>query len=420
MTTASTSTIISPHLRSLAESIASAPDQSERLLQDFWTVIQQEGTPLIEPSDTSNACLVTWLYRQTDREIASIEVIEPFSWKAREARHLSKLDGTDIWYISWHVRIDLRGSYGFLVTWVDGGEPWRGADPLARDYEGDGWEEEGRTSVIVMPQAASLTWRHADPSVPRGTIHEHTFHSDTLGNKRAILVHTPAGYEKSAGPYPFVVIFDGEEPGHPAPDVIDNLIAAGMIPPLVAILVDQIEIRDQELPGNPHFSRAIATELVPWLHTEYKLSNDPRDAILNGGSYGGFCSAYTALHHPDVFGNVVMHSPSCWMHPNLMETWATRNGDMTADPVGEPADIPLLIQEFQTAERVPIRIWHECGGVENGPAPARIWQTFGNRWLHDILQLKGYDTTYREYVGGHDHAWWRGTMAEGLIWVFDR
>lgn len=420
MTTASTSTIISPRLRSLAESITSAPDQSERLLQEFWAVVQQEGTPLIEPSDTPNACLVTWLYREGDREVAGVELSEPFSWRGSDARQLANLAGTDIWYLSWNVRNDLRGGYGFRVMWADGSEPGHGSDPLAREYEGDGWEEEGRTSVIAMPEAAPLTWRHADPSVPRGTMHDHTYRSDILNNERKILVHTPATYDATSGPYPFIVIFDGEEPGHAAPEVIDNLIAAGKIPPLVAILVDQLEIRDVELPGNPDFSRAIATELIPWLRQEYNLSSDPRDAILNGGSYGGFCSAYTALHHPDVFGNVVMHSPSSWMHPNVTRTWAERKGDMTAEPVGTPADVPLLIQEYLSAEPVPIRIWHECGGVENGPAPARIWQTFGNRWLHDILRLKGYDTTYREYIGGHDHVWWRGTIAEGLIWVFDR
>lgn len=387
----------------------------------FWEEREREGTPLIEPADDDNVSLVTWLWREGERAIASVEVIEPFSWKDRSARQLTKLGDTDIWYLTWRVRSDLRGAYGFRILWADGEESRDVVDPLARVYEGDGWHaEEGRTSVLVMPNAAPLIWRYADASVPRGRQQEHLFRSDILGNERRIWVHTPANYDKSAGPYPFIVIFDGEEPGYPGPEVIDNLIAAGKIPPLVAIMVDQIEIRDQELPGNPDFSRALATELVPWLREEYNLAADPADAILNGGSYGGFCSAYTALHHPDVFGNVIMHSPSAWMHPQLMETWEQKQGDMTADPVGQPADIPYLIQQFRDTERQPIRIWHECGAVENGPAPARIWQTFGNRWLHDILRLKGYDTTYREYIGGHDHAWWRGTIADGLIWVFDR
>jgi hypothetical protein len=60
---------------------------------------------------------------------------------------------------------------------------------------------------------------------------------------------------------PFVVTFDGERDNN-APHVLDALIADEEIPPVVAILVDQIGIRNQELPCNPDFARAIATEPV--------------------------------------------------------------------------------------------------------------------------------------------------------------
>jgi hypothetical protein len=54
----------------------------------------------------------------------------------------------------------------------------------------------------------------------------------------------------------------------------------------------------------------------------------------------------------------------------------------------------------------------------NGPPPAQIKRSFGHRWLHDVLVSKGYDTVYREFAGGHDAAWWRGTFADALLWVF--
>lgn len=414
-----TPAIQSPRLRLLQQQLADNPESTTDLLDDFWSGIEHDGTPMIEPADTEGAMLVTFLVREGDRAIESINLLEPFSWKPQDQRMRQGFEGTDIWYLTWRVRDDLRGSYGFATKYADAEAPDRTADPLARNYEFGAWSDrEGNTSVLVMPNAAPLTWRHADEGVPRGTTTQHQFLSNILKNERPVWVHTPASYEKSAGPYRYVVIFDGDEPDHSATEVIDNLVAAGEIPPVIAILVDQIGIRDQELPGNPDFSRAIATELVPWMRDEYNLSTEPGHAALNGGSFGGFCAGYTALHHSDVFGNAIMHSPFSWVHPNVSKQWQERNGDMSADPVGEPADVPLLIQEFRDAELKPIRLWHEVGTVENGPPPARIWQSFGNRWLHDILVLKGYDTVYREYVGGHDDAWWRGTVAEGLTWVF--
>ena len=35
--------------------------------------------------------------------------------------------------------------------------------------------------------------------------------------------------------------------------------------------------------------------------------------------------------------------------------------------------------------------------------------------MHSVLDVQGYDLTYREYEGGHDSACWRGGLADGLI-----
>jgi enterochelin esterase-like enzyme len=40
---------------------------------------------------------------------------------------------------------------------------------------------------------------------------------------------------------------------------------------------------------------------------------------------------------------------------------------------------------------------------------------FINRELRDILLVKGYPVTYREFYGGHDYFYWRGSLADGLI-----
>lgn len=187
---------------------------------------------------------------------------------------------------------------------------------------------------------------------------------------------------------------------------------------MALILVNQIGIRDRELTCNPDFSRMLATELVRWARETYHLTDDPVVDGLNGRSFGGSCSAYTALQHSDVFGIAFMQSGSCWMHPSVLGGHADSRGTLAPLPVGEGAQVPSIIAAYQAADPVPVRICQECGTVDNGLPPARIWQTFGNRWFHDSLELKGYDTVYRDFAGGHDDAWWRGTFADGSIWLY--
>ncbi|MGP9670401.1 hypothetical protein ACT3S9_03660 [Pseudoalteromonas sp. AOP31-A2-14] len=38
--------------------------------------------------------------------------------------------------------------------------------------------------------------------------------------------------------------------------------------------------------------------------------------------------------------------------------------------------------------------------------------------MRDILKVKGYDVSYREYAGGHDYLVWQGTLIDGLFALF--
>ncbi len=417
----SSSSLISPRLRRLERDLADDDAGRDDLIEQFWNEMATAGTPFVEaiPGD-SNVALVTFLWRETGPTRA-VRLYEPVSWRPVEERMLERMSGTDIWHLTWKMSTTLRAGYGFSV--VPAGDdlpseqwPETTCDPLNRHLRPSDWRAGAMESTLVMPDAEELPWDLTGDERLAGELHEEVFTSEILGNERPVWIYTPPGYDSTGSRYPLVVIFDGES-FHGAPRALDALISAGELPPMVAVLVNQIEIRDVELPCNPEFSRAMAQELVPWVRSNWNVTSDPAGTVLNGCSFGGLCSAYTALKHPEVFGNVVMQSGSCWYHPSVIDAY--RSGASPDEMVvGQPAATPTIITEYMASEPVPVRIYQECGNVENGPPPARIWQIFGNRWLHDILVLKGYDTYYREFNGGHDDMWWRGTFADGMRWVF--
>lgn len=75
----------------------------------------------------------------------------------------------------------------------------------------------------------------------------------------------------------------------------------------------------------------------------------------------------------------------------------------------------MLVEEFKTRKRVPIRFYIEVGIYDMGAA-----MLGSNRELRDVLQLKGYDLDYREFAGGHNTVNWRGSLSDGLISVLGR
>lgn len=300
---------------------------------------------------------------------------------------------------TWALRADLVTGYVFLTRRGDHVEMVADASNPAPAQT----DPRLRMSVLALPEAPALPWQ-ARPAA--AVVHEHLFDSHVLGNQRRVWVSPPP--EPNAGGR-VVVVLDGTA-DHAAPGVRDALSEAASVRGLTVVLVDPLDRRDVEMCADPGFSALLVEELLPWLQEAYGISTDPRDVALSGSSLGGLCALWTALHHPRAIGNVLLQSPSCWWYPGVDAPDARRLG---LGPV-----TPTAIATAQAEPKRAVRIYHECGATEYGPPPAAIPQVLGNRWLHDVLELKGYETAYREFPGGHDATWWRGTWGSGVEWIF--
>ena len=115
-----------------------------------------------------------------------------------------------------------------------------------------------------------------------------------MGAEYPLTVYTPPTQGKARpaaagrdGRCWLLVAFDG---GFPAMEsTLDNLIAAGKIPPVVAIGVENRsgESRDQDLNGSDRFAEFLATELVPWARQTYPVDDRASHTLIGGVSLGG-------------------------------------------------------------------------------------------------------------------------------------
>jgi enterochelin esterase family protein len=396
--------IESPRVRELD------PDRTE----EFWAGIAAEGTPLVEPiADGDGDVWLTFLHRATG-PVGSVSVFGgPAGWDppGNVMRHLA---GTDVWYLTFRVRADLRCTYRLAVDDVERpDEEWaeRTADWFTDPFnpatfvfppDEDLGTHETVVSVASLPDAPEQPWLAPRDGIPRGEVTQYRHRSELLDNDRRIWIYTPPGYRPGDAPYPLFVLFDGDtvRGPMPAPTILDNLIADGRIPPMIAVLVDSLtqEVRNRELPCGAEFLEYLTDELLPWVRADHPITTDPARTIVAGQSHGGQAAAFAGLRCPDVFGNVISQSGSFWWRPDGEDEheWLTR--------------------QYAAAEPQPVRFWLEAGLQERGQTPGRGPSILvANRHLRTILHTKGYDIHYTEYNGGHDYTCWRGSLPDALI-----
>lgn len=312
--------------------------------------------------------------------------------------------GTPFRVLTLRMRSDLRFGYVFTRRGPTG-EDEQVPDPFNPPPPFSEYSEPrfSGSSVLTLPDAEPLPWLDWAEARPALMPEPSVLVSEILGNERRIWVSMPPGEASNDRPLPLVIQLDGT-PEHSAPSVRDALVEAGVIRPCAVVLVDQLgSQRYEELLCSAEFSRMLVEELLPWLRNRYPLSWDPADVALGGESYGGLCAGWTALHHPEAFGNAILQSPSCGYHPDLR--WGGGAGELL-----RRVPVPTLIADVLAAEPAPIRIFHDVGELEGSLTHSR--------WLDQVLIGKGYDTLYREFAGGHDYAWWRGLFGDALRWCF--
>jgi enterochelin esterase-like enzyme len=257
-------------------------------------------------------------------------------------------------------------------------------------------------SAVVLADAPPQTWGAPRPGIPAGTVQRQVLHSALLDNDRPVWVYTPPDYAPDNGPYPLLLQFDGRAyvEGISTPTILDNLIAAAALPPLVALFVGAIDgpTRTRELSCHPPFIDFLTGELLPSARASYHLTTDPKRAIVAGSSLGGLAAAHAGLRRPEVFGKVLAQSGSFY--------WK---------PAGE-AEFEWLPRQFVAHPPLPLRFYLTAGLLEHDPRGANGPSlTLSNRHFRDILEARGYAVDYLEFNGGHDALCWERALPAGLI-----
>jgi enterochelin esterase family protein len=200
-----------------------------------------------------------------------------------------------------------------------------------------------------------------------------------------------------------LVVFDGYR--LLATDItatFDNLAADGVLEPVTAVMVESIRgsaprgpSRINSLTLGAELESFVFDDLLPAVEARYPITSDPARRVLVGHSLGAVAALHLAAQRPHVFGGVVAGSAAL--------SWPEQSGQLSGQVVAaaylDAAGTSRLFLDAGTEEGDLLR----C-----------------NRAFHDALVRAGRAVTYREFRGGHDHACWRGSLADGIVDVLTK
>ena len=186
-----------------------------------------------------------------------------------------------------------------------------------------GWAQAPRQPGDYPLTADSL----AQPGIAHGRLEgPFEFRSQVFaGTVRRYWVYVPPGYDPARPPN-LLVFQDGQRATNTQgslriPNVLDNLIARGDIPPTLGLFVTPGNLSDHYPDnlgmGNPDhraaeydslsdgYARFLVGELLPEVARRWRFAADPARRAIGGTSSGAICAFTTAWHRPDAFGNVI-------------------------------------------------------------------------------------------------------------------
>jgi enterochelin esterase family protein len=298
------------------------------------------------------------------------------------------LEGTDAWYLTTSLPLAARIDYKLIVDgqWI--------LDPLNPAEAPSGF---GPNSELSMPAWLYPSEIDFDASIPHGTIEgvsvspganypPQSFSSTILNNTRNVWIYRPPNYNDQ-NQYPILYVHDGGEYIALAkmPNVLDNLIAAGEIEPLVVAFIDPVN-RGPEYVKNqvPSFINLMVNELVPWVEAQVSVRGAAERGVM-GTSNGGYISARLGRDHPAVFQKI-----------------ASQSGALRADGGS-------LITSYASGVDVE-RVYLDTGYIADFIE--------ANRSFRSVLESSNTTFTYAEYPEGHSWGLWRANLDELLRYLY--
>ena len=372
-----------------AEKNGQRGEEVERFLQ----VLKAVGSPMIDED------AVHFVHYAPDARRVALTG-ELTQW-GQTGMPLSPLGATGFFYLTVDVQGPARVEYKFIVDgeWV--------SDPFCPNAVDNGVGEQN--SYFIIGDLRDPPELEQVSDIPHGEVEEFDFQSAIMHNTRRVYVYLPPNYEQAKTTrYPTMYVHDGGEYLTRArlATVLDNLIQAGEVPPLMAVMMNPGE-RIREYWANDDYARFLEQEMIPHIDSHYRTIDHRDGRGTMGASMGGLMSTYLGLAYSHLFSKIGGQSSALFLLHSDQATDLRRRFAIPRSQRVEAKLLPDLVSKL----RAKVAFYFDVGKYEPQFIPA-------HHQLVPLLEAKGCPCLFQELVGGHNWTNWRAHLKDLLTFLW--
>ncbi len=396
---------------SFADSLAALPvDSRETTVSHFLSL--HPVTPVIE----SDSIFSLYWFGKATRVLVNGDLQS--GWTSADTMNAVNCGENRFFHISYKVPPDARLDYQLRVDSIDMTDP---RNPVVTP---SGY---GPHSQVAMPGFIPNPIRHPKSLKNKGKSQWVPFANP--GGKfasRLLRIYLPAGYENLKD-VPSLYVTDGIEAAGfmDYPTVLDTMITARKIPPLIVIFIPPVDRTSENIGSKTHdFIDGLCDELVPYIDRTFPTSPDPADRAITGISSGGHLALMTMLNRPDVFLLAAGQSPTLSTAvfealEKFPETMKRSSDHQKSNQMQAPGSPTPETGKQGKAGREDPGIYIDVGRFDliNGGIAGETFLQSGIRF-HEKLNKAGIRNRFLIVNDGHEWASWRERLDQLLEFLF--
>lgn len=259
-------------------------------------------------------------------------------------------------------------------------------------------------------------WRHnwlpfKNKFLPKVHLISEEFEIPQLNKTRKVWALLPHDYETSSEHYPVMYLQDAQnlfnEQSAYGNWEIDKKLAVMAEYNIGKIIIIAVEHADKERiteynVGNTvlgagqgkKYIRFITETLKPFIDKNFRTKPERRYTGIGGSSMGGLVSIFSGIMYPEVFGKLMVFSPSLWVVPKIKLSF------------------------LDTEEPQDMRIYLYAGGNESATMIDHV-KNFKRR----LLKKEGYAEKMKVKLsinmeGKHNETYWSDEFPKAIEWLF--